>query len=179
MGQALTSNSKIYLHVPPRTFHELRHPATSETQTLHHILVTMSSIPHGTVETSFPIKNDASENWTESVKPVPTLGPVMTKYRSYSPEFSKETERKLLRRIDKRILPLVVIIYIFNYMDRNSTTQARLYGLQKDTHVHGAVYNTAISIFSAGYIAMQLPSTLLMAKLRPSIFLVILPRANL
>lgn len=40
------------------------------------------------------------------------------------------------------------------------------------THLDGAVYQTAISIFSAGYIAMQLPSAMLMTKLRPSRFLV-------
>jgi len=55
---------------------------------------------------------------------------------------------------------------------RDQITQARLYGLQEDTHVSGAVYNTAIAIFSVGYVIMQLPSTVLMAKLRPSIYLV-------
>lgn len=97
---------------------------------------------------------------------------VMTQYRSYDPEFSRETEKRLVRTIDLRLMPLIVVIYIFNYLDRNSITQARLYGLQEDTHVVGVVYNTAISIFSAGYIAMQLPATLLMAKVRPNIFLV-------
>lgn len=96
----------------------------------------------------------------------------MDTYRSYTSEFSKEAERKLVRKIDLHLLPLVVIIYLFNYLDRNSITQARLYGLQKDTNVQGATYNTAISIFSAGYIAMQLPSTLLMARMQPHIFLV-------
>lgn len=100
---------------------------------------------------------------------------IMDIYRSYEPEYAAQAERALVKRIDKRILPLIVIIYLFNYLDRNSITQARLYGLQKDTKVNGAVYQTAISIFSAGYIFMQLPSTLLMTKLRPSIFLVCLP----
>ncbi|KAF7541244.1 hypothetical protein G7054_g682 [Neopestalotiopsis clavispora] len=84
---------------------------------------------------------------------------------------AKELEKKLLRKIDPRILPFLVLIYVCNYLDRNSITQARLYGLQEDTHVKGAVYNTAISIFSAGYIAMQLPSSILMTKVRPSLFL--------
>ncbi|KAG9520683.1 MFS general substrate transporter, partial [Aureobasidium melanogenum] len=96
---------------------------------------------------------------------------IMDIYRSYEPEYAAQAERQLVKKIDKRILPLVVIIYLFNYLDRNSITQARLYGLQKDTHVNGAVYQTSISIFSAGYIFMQLPSTILMTKLRPSIFL--------
>ncbi|KAK8088758.1 MFS general substrate transporter [Apiospora hydei] len=82
----------------------------------------------------------------------------MDTYRSYTPEFARETERGLVRKIDSRLMPFVVIIYLFNYLDRNSITQARLYGLQEDTHVEGAMYQTAISIFSAGYIFMQLPT---------------------
>ncbi|KAF2176139.1 MFS general substrate transporter [Zopfia rhizophila CBS 207.26] len=95
----------------------------------------------------------------------------MITYRSYSPELTARLERKLVRKIDKRIMPLVVTIYIFSYLDRNSITQARLYGLERDTHTTGSIYNTAIAIFSAGYVAMQLPSTVLMTKLRPSIYL--------
>ncbi|KAK6008103.1 hypothetical protein QM012_000006 [Aureobasidium pullulans] len=82
---------------------------------------------------------------------------VMDIYRSLEPEYAAQAERQLGKKIDKRILPLVVIIYLFNYLDRNLITQARLYGLQRDTKVNGAVYQTAISIFSAGYIFMQLP----------------------
>ncbi len=115
----------------------------------------------GDVDDKVNVEHVDSKNMTE-----------MDTYRSYSPELLKRMERKLVRKIDSRLLPLVILIYLFNYLDRNSITQARLYGLQKDTHVEGATYNTAISIFSAGYIFMQLPSTLLMTKLPPHIFLV-------
>jgi hypothetical protein len=97
---------------------------------------------------------------------------VMAVFRSYDEEFVKTTEAQLRRKIDTRILPLIVTIYLFNYLDRNSITQARLYSLQDDTGVHGAQYQTAISIFSAGYILMQLPAAMLMTKLRPSLYLV-------
>lgn len=97
---------------------------------------------------------------------------VMSIYFSYDAEYRQKLELQLRRKIDTRILPLIVLIYLLNYLDRNSITQARLYGLQEDTGVKGAQYQTAISIFSAGYILMQLPSTVLMTKFRPSIFLV-------
>lgn len=112
----------------------------------------------------------ATVEMTNGDKPVQQS--IMSTYRSYDAVFSKKTEKRLVKSIDIRLLPLIVTIYVFNYLDRNSITQARLYGLQEDTHVTGATYNTAISIFSAGYIAMQLPSTLLMAKVQPHIFLV-------
>ncbi|KAL4888034.1 MFS general substrate transporter [Aspergillus ambiguus] len=96
---------------------------------------------------------------------------VMTTYRAYDPEFARKTEGDLLKKIDRRILPLVLLIYLFNYLDRNSITQARVYGLEEDTGLKGAEYQTVISIFSVGYILMQVPSTMIMTKLRPSIYL--------
>ena len=115
-----------------------------------------------------PDKNDI---WVENSGNEETNN-VMAVYLSYDHEFRAKIEGQLRRKIDTRILPLVVLIYLFNYLDRNSITQARLYGLEEDTGLKGAEYQTAISIFSAGYILMQLPSTILMTKLRPSVFLV-------
>lgn len=59
-------------------------------------------------------------------KDVSGSGYVMTTYHSYSPEYSNKVEKKLLRRIDLRIMPLVVIIYIFSYLDRNSVSRELL-----------------------------------------------------
>lgn len=96
---------------------------------------------------------------------------MVSTYRSHDPTFSKETEKRLVTTIDMRLLPPIIAIYIFNYLEKNSNTQVRFYSLQQDTHVTGITYNTAVSIFSAGYIAMQLPSTLLMTNVQPHIFL--------
>lgn len=48
----------------------------------------------------------------------------MSTYHSYTPKYSSEVEKRLLRRIDLRIMPLVVIIYIFSYLDRNRVSRA-------------------------------------------------------
>ncbi|KAI1843180.1 hypothetical protein JX266_010707 [Neoarthrinium moseri] len=110
----------------------------------------------------------ASDQWVEEPGKPQT---VIERYRTYDPEHAAEAEKRLVRKIDLRILPFVLVIYICNYLDRNSITQARLYGMQKDTGTNGTLWNTAISIFSAGYIAMQLPSPMIMSKLPPSLFL--------
>ncbi|OQE18296.1 hypothetical protein PENSTE_c018G03077 [Penicillium steckii] len=115
-------------------------------------------------------KSASKDIWVENSQETRS-NDVMNAFLSYDPDFRRQVEKQLLRKIDTRILPLIVLIYLFNYLDRNSITQARLYGLEDDTGLKGAEYQTAISIFSAGYILMQLPSTILMTKLRPSIFL--------
>ncbi|KAK5747171.1 hypothetical protein LTR17_000306 [Elasticomyces elasticus] len=74
-------------------------------------------------------------------------------YRQYSPQQRDAIEKRLVRKLDARIMPVIVLIYILNYLDRNSIAQARLYGLQKDTNTTGAKWNTAIAILSVGYVA--------------------------
>ncbi|KAL4798509.1 major facilitator superfamily domain-containing protein [Aspergillus venezuelensis] len=116
-------------------------------------------------------KVDPVKDWTEDSPSGNGSSGIMAIYHSYDEDYIRTVEGQLRRKIDIRILPIVVLIYLFNYLDRNSITQARLYGLQEDTGVKGAEYQTAISIFSAGYIVMQLPATILMTKLRPSLYL--------
>jgi len=134
--------------------------------------MTLSSLKDMTSEDIETKADTGQRAWIENVGPIDKPDTVVEIYRSYLPEYRVETEKGLVRKIYMRLLPLLVVIYLFNYLDRNSITQARLYGLQKDTHVDGAVYQTAMSIFSAGYIAIQLPSAMLMTKPWPSRFLV-------
>ncbi|OJJ80115.1 putative MFS transporter [Aspergillus glaucus CBS 516.65] len=55
-------------------------------------------------------------------------------------------------------------------MDSN-LSQARLGTLEKDLNMTGTDYNLATSILFVGYLLMQLPSNLLLTKIRPSLFL--------
>lgn len=52
-------------------------------------------------------------------------------------------------------LPLVVIMYILNYLDRNNISTAKLAGLQKDLNLVGNQYQIAVSILFVGYLLMQ------------------------
>jgi MFS family permease len=45
---------------------------------------------------------------------------------------------------------------------------ARLYGLEKDLDMHGQQFQTAVSILFVTYILSELPSNLVLKKLRPS-----------
>lgn len=37
----------------------------------------------------------------------------------------KQLEKKLLRKIDLRLMPLMMVIYVLNYLDRNNIAVAR------------------------------------------------------
>ena len=49
-------------------------------------------------------------------------------------------------------MPVLVVIYIMNYMDRTSVTQARLYGIEAELGITGATWQLGISILSVPYI---------------------------
>ncbi|KAF4953341.1 hypothetical protein FGADI_6107 [Fusarium gaditjirri] len=80
-------------------------------------------------------------------------------------------EKALVRRIDKRMMPLMMLLYILNYLDRNNIATARLGNFEKDIGLVAEQYNTVISIFFVGYILTQVPTNMILNKMRPSIFL--------
>lgn len=59
-----------------------------------------------------------------------------------------------------------------SYLDRNALPNARIQGIEDDIGLVGDQYNAAISVLFAGYIALQIPSNLLLTRVRPSIYLV-------
>ncbi|ODM22581.1 hypothetical protein SI65_00170 [Aspergillus cristatus] len=81
-------------------------------------------------------------------------------------------EKKLVRRIDILIMPLIILVYLMNYIDRNNYAAARLQGLEQDLHLHGQQYETGLSILFVGYILMMTPSNLLLNYVgHPSLYL--------
>ncbi|KAG7417755.1 putative transporter [Fusarium oxysporum f. sp. rapae] len=80
-------------------------------------------------------------------------------------------EKALVRRIDNRMMPLMMLLYILNYLDRNNIATARLGNFEEDIGLVAEQYNTVISIFFVGYILTQVPTNMILNKMRPSIFL--------
>lgn len=54
----------------------------------------------------------------------------------------KVIEKRLRRKVDARILPVAVAVYIMNYIDRNNYASARLQGLQSDLNLTDTQYQT-------------------------------------
>ncbi|KAL4931444.1 major facilitator superfamily domain-containing protein [Aspergillus undulatus] len=92
-------------------------------------------------------------------------------YASKSEEWHKQMTTKLMRKVDLHLLPLLVVMYLLNFLDRNNLSQARLGTLEEDLGMEGTDFNLATSILFVGYLLMQLPSNLLLTRVRPSWFL--------
>lgn len=92
--------------------------------------------------------------------------------QNYTDEEIDELHRKVTRKVDLRLLPMLVLLYILNYLDRNNIASARLGGLEDDLNLQGNQYQTGISILFVGYILMQIPANMFLNKFkRPSVFI--------
>lgn len=58
-----------------------------------------------------------------------------------------------------------------NFLNRQAVTVARLDGLEKSLKMKGTDFSTSISIHYVGYISGQIPSNMLLTRLRPSWYL--------
>jgi len=89
-----------------------------------------------------------------------------------SAEERVEAEARMRRKIDTRLLPMIILMYIMNYLDRNNIAAVRLAGLQDELNLTSVQYQTTVSILFVGYILMQIPSNLFLNKTgKPAIYL--------
>ncbi|ATY67118.1 Major facilitator superfamily general substrate transporter [Cordyceps militaris] len=72
--------------------------------------------------------------------------------------------RRVLRKIDRAIIPLLFVTYMLNFMDKVILSSAAVFGLKKDTSLHGQQYSWVASIFYFGYLVWEYPTTLLVAR---------------
>lgn len=87
-------------------------------------------------------------------------------------EWHPTAERALVRKIDLRIFPIMVMLFILNFIDRNNFANARLRGLQTDLHLSDVQYATCLSILLVGYVVFQLPFNMILnSTTKPSWYL--------
>lgn len=62
-------------------------------------------------------------------------------------------------------------MYWLNYLDRNAIATAKLNSLEEDLNLTGSQYLTCVSILFVGYILGQVPSNMLLTRVRPSLYM--------
>ncbi|OAQ92006.1 MFS transporter [Purpureocillium lilacinum] len=89
-----------------------------------------------------------------------------------TPDELKAANHKLVRKIDRIILPIIGILYILNYIDRQNLAAAKLHGITEDLHMTTEQFATSISILFVGYLPFQIPSNLIITKIaRPGLYI--------
>jgi MFS family permease len=84
-----------------------------------------------------------------------------------SEEFCEERIKKLIRKVDLKLLPYLSLLYLFSFLDRVNIGYARVYRMEEELNLTQAQYSWALSIFFVGYVLFEVPSNLLLKKLSP------------
>ncbi|RHZ52316.1 putative MFS transporter [Aspergillus thermomutatus] len=87
------------------------------------------------------------------------------------PPLTTTTERKLMAKIDWHIVPCLCVMYLLAFLDRVNISNAAILGLQKDLNIENTKYNTALTIFFVPYVLFEIPSNILLKKLKPHVWL--------
>ncbi|KAK8055185.1 hypothetical protein PG993_000412 [Apiospora rasikravindrae] len=86
-------------------------------------------------------------------------------------EMTPEDEKRLLRKIDLRIVPLMFGCYFLQYLDKTLINYANVMSLRKDTGITGDQYSELATVFYVTYLAFEFPTAYLMQRLPTAKFL--------
>ncbi|CAK4033648.1 MFS general substrate transporter [Lecanosticta acicola] len=95
------------------------------------------------------------------------VDPAATVARQEPIEFTAEEGRRVLRKIDCWLLPMLMWVYMIQFADKTSLNYASVMGIRDDIHLSNSSqeYSWISSIFYAGYIVWQFPTTYLLRRL--------------
>lgn len=83
-----------------------------------------------------------------------------------SPEpYTQDEERRLVRKVDLRILPCLAVCYAFFYIDKTTLSYAAIFGIRDDLHLVGTEYSWLSSMFYFGFLIWAFPTNFLMQRL--------------
>jgi len=80
-------------------------------------------------------------------------------------EHDPHWQKKLIRKIDGRLLPILGAIYSIALIDRINISAARVAGMEEDLQLYiGKRYTIALLVFFIPYFIFELPSNIILRK---------------
>ncbi|KAF4237373.1 hypothetical protein CNMCM8980_005563 [Aspergillus fumigatiaffinis] len=107
----------------------------------------------------------------EHLAETPVSGSVSEKHSQDAeqiPHFTPEQEERVLRKMDLRLIPMLSVLYLLAFLDRGNIGNAKIEGLVEDLGLTSQEYSWCLTVFFFTYCAFEMPSNLLLKKLRPS-----------
>ncbi|KAJ5113980.1 hypothetical protein N7456_002514 [Penicillium angulare] len=80
--------------------------------------------------------------------------------------YTQEQYKKLLRKIDFVLLPMMWLISGIQYADKASISTQATFGIREDTHLVGQQYSWLTSIFYIAYLVAEAPGNYVLQKTR-------------
>lgn len=76
-----------------------------------------------------------------------------------------------IRKITWRLMPFIFLMYLVNYIDRTALGFANANGMSEELQLTATMFGFASGIFFIGYIMLEIPSNIIMAKVGANVWL--------
>ncbi|KAJ5456573.1 hypothetical protein N7530_011847 [Penicillium desertorum] len=124
--------------------------------------------PDGTVKKTDTLGTTEEPNMLKGYGSVPGVMDEVTRVVDH------KAERRLCRKFDYRLLPILAIMYLFNALDKGNLGNAETDGMSKDLNFKPNEYNLLLSIFFVPFVLFAPPFSMLGKKFSPARVLPIL-----
>ncbi|RPB21344.1 MFS general substrate transporter [Terfezia boudieri ATCC MYA-4762] len=78
--------------------------------------------------------------------------------------WDSKIEKRIMRRVDWKLLPMLIAMYMVALIDRTNMPNALITGMGKELHFVGDRYSIALMVFFIPYLLFELPSNILLRK---------------
>ncbi|KAG6035629.1 hypothetical protein E4U41_005996 [Claviceps citrina] len=77
---------------------------------------------------------------------------------------SPEEDKRIVRKIDRWLLPVMALSYLFQFLDKMSLGAAAIMGIRSDLRLTGSEYSWASAIYYLGYLVASYAVAVLMVR---------------
>src|SRR4051794_11151225 len=75
--------------------------------------------------------------------------------RLHQEHIDPAVEKRVIRKLDRTVVPLVMALYLLAFLDRSNIGNARIAGMEEDLNLTGDRYDWLLTIFYISYITFQ------------------------
>ncbi|KAH8703430.1 putative MFS transporter [Talaromyces proteolyticus] len=91
--------------------------------------------------------------------------------KGLSDEERAAIDRKLLLKLDLRLIPWLSLLYLAAFLDRTNVGNAKIEGLQEALKMSNNQYNSSLTIFFVSYSVFEPLTNVLLKRTKPKIFI--------
>lgn len=90
----------------------------------------------------------------------------------HSSTWDCKQEKEIIHRVDRRLLPILGLMYAVSLIDRTNMSNARIAGMQEELRLDiGERYSIALLVFFIPYFLFELPSNIVLRKVGAALWL--------
>lgn len=96
---------------------------------------------------------------------------IVTRMNNLDPPVTPDEEQRVRRKIDMRLPPFLLVLYMFTWLDRGALGNAALISIKEDLGFSSSQFSLAVSMFFVGTAISDLFTNIGMRYIRPSRYL--------